>query len=253
MKLFENDWLAINHLLLKMYSQKENHLLENDAMQNLKYLIPYDKATFWRRNYNAGSLLCEPESIHFPMEDLKSRRITLESELPQVWVHFYEKCIVLRDSDFKDELTPSGSLYYLDLLTKHNIKFALTISLCQDNMPIGVLTLFREKDGVDFSDKEIYIAEQLAEHIACYCYNIYEIEKLKETDASSVNLPDIIAKYQLSAREVEVLQCLLEGKNASTICETLCITESTQKKHLSNIYKKMHIKNRTELFKILFS
>lgn len=253
MKLFENDWLGISHLLLKMYSEKTNRLFDNSIMHNLKYLIPYDKATFWLRSSDSNALLCNPEGINFNIDELESRQISLETELPQIWVHFYEKCTVVRDSDFSNELTPQGLLYYADLLTNHNIKYAMTILLCHKDTPVGVLTLFREKDRPDFSDKEVYIAEQLMEHIACYCYDIYNIGNKQSPGNISADINLIAQKYKLSLREIEVLQCVLEGKNASAICDTLCITESTEKKHLSSIYKKMNIKSKTELFKIFFS
>ena len=253
MKLFENDWLGISHLLLKMYSEKTSRLFDNSIMHNLKYMIPYDKATFWLRSSDDDTLLCSPEGINFDVGELQSRQITLAAELPQIWVHFYEKCTVVRDSDFSNELSPQGQMYYADLLTNHNIKYAMTILLCHKEMPVGVLTLFREKGRQDFSDKEIYIAEQLMEHIACYCYDIYNIGSRQASGSASADIDRIAQNYKLSLRELEVLKCVLEGKNASAICEALRITESTEKKHLSSIYKKMNIKSKTELFKILLS
>lgn len=50
----------------------------------------------------------------------------------------------------------------------------------------------------------------------------------------------------LSSREREVLQLLTEGAKNKAIAESLGITINTVEKHLSNIYKKIGVKSRTE-------
>lgn len=52
----------------------------------------------------------------------------------------------------------------------------------------------------------------------------------------------------LSGREKEVLEKMLEDKKRKEIAEELCITENTVKKHVSNIFAKLQISNREELF-----
>ena len=54
--------------------------------------------------------------------------------------------------------------------------------------------------------------------------------------------------YNLSNREREVLLKMLEDKKRKEIAEELCITENTVKKHISNIFAKLEIANRNELF-----
>lgn len=52
---------------------------------------------------------------------------------------------------------------------------------------------------------------------------------------------------QLSKREIEVMHRLLEGKSRKQIAEELFITESTVKKHTTNIYAKLEVSGRIEL------
>lgn len=52
----------------------------------------------------------------------------------------------------------------------------------------------------------------------------------------------------LSVREQDVLKKILEDKKRKEIAEELFITENTVKKHISNIFAKLGITNRTELF-----
>lgn len=50
----------------------------------------------------------------------------------------------------------------------------------------------------------------------------------------------------LSVREMEVLKCITEGKSNHEIAETLYISEKTVKNHLTRIFRKMHVTDRTQ-------
>ncbi|MFC7522689.1 LuxR C-terminal-related transcriptional regulator [Parapedobacter sp. GCM10030251] len=54
-------------------------------------------------------------------------------------------------------------------------------------------------------------------------------------------------QYELTDREIEVLQCIWEGLTNKEIAERLCITLSTTKYHVSNLYLKMDAKNRNQV------
>ena len=60
------------------------------------------------------------------------------------------------------------------------------------------------------------------------------------------HLPDIRAERQskLSARELEVLELVAQGKTNKDIAASLMISESTVKYHLRNILDKLHLDNR---------
>jgi len=57
------------------------------------------------------------------------------------------------------------------------------------------------------------------------------------------NLPN---NYHLSERELEVLRLVAKGNTYLMIAEQLFISLETVKKHLSNIFKKLHVKNKVE-------
>jgi DNA-binding NarL/FixJ family response regulator len=50
----------------------------------------------------------------------------------------------------------------------------------------------------------------------------------------------------LTAREVEVLKKLAEGQSNADIAKSLWVTEETVKFHLSNVYRKLGVANRTQ-------
>jgi DNA-binding NarL/FixJ family response regulator len=51
---------------------------------------------------------------------------------------------------------------------------------------------------------------------------------------------------EISEREQEVFELLLEGKTNRQIAAHLCICEKTVEKHLTNIYAKVGVASRTE-------
>jgi DNA-binding NarL/FixJ family response regulator len=79
---------------------------------------------------------------------------------------------------------------------------------------------------------------------------------VRPTFASSVFLPTSIeavpsggtenAKVPLTRREAEILQRVARGASNSEVGQSLWVTEQTVKFHLSNIYKKLGVANRTE-------
>jgi DNA-binding NarL/FixJ family response regulator len=54
------------------------------------------------------------------------------------------------------------------------------------------------------------------------------------------------AVHDLTRREVEILQLVAEGHSNSQLARMLWVTEQTVKFHLSNIYRKLDVSNRTE-------
>jgi DNA-binding NarL/FixJ family response regulator len=51
---------------------------------------------------------------------------------------------------------------------------------------------------------------------------------------------------ELTRRELEILQLVAEGHSNSQLAKMLWVTEQTVKFHLSNIYRKLNVSNRTE-------
>lgn len=61
-----------------------------------------------------------------------------------------------------------------------------------------------------------------------------------------INEPKHVSDNKLTARELEVLQQLAKGKLNKEIAQKLNINERTVKFHVSSIFKKLNVQNRTE-------
>ncbi|MBE8162573.1 MAG: response regulator transcription factor [Bdellovibrionaceae bacterium] len=60
-------------------------------------------------------------------------------------------------------------------------------------------------------------------------------------------LRNILVKNGLSPRESEVGELVTQGLSNKEIADRLFVTEKTIKFHLTNIYKKMQVKSRSQL------
>jgi RNA polymerase sigma factor (sigma-70 family) len=59
---------------------------------------------------------------------------------------------------------------------------------------------------------------------------------------------DSFGATQLTSREQQILQLLTEGQSNRTIAKMLGVVEGTVKMHVSNLFAKLGVRNRSELF-----
>lgn len=81
--------------------------------------------------------------------------------------------------------------------------------------------------------------------------------EVKRRDAEILTDKEIIfqincEKFQLSAREVEVLRLILIGHTYREAAEMLFIAEKTVDTHMRNIYAKVSVKNKMGLYNRLY-
>jgi two-component system, NarL family, response regulator len=64
--------------------------------------------------------------------------------------------------------------------------------------------------------------------------------------AVGAKLAERMSQPQLSDRELEVLRLMSVGKTNPEMCDDLCISESTIKFHINNIFNKLGVSDRTQ-------
>ena len=115
----------------------------------------------------------------------------------------------------------------------------LTCTFACPKGPLGSLNLNRKLN--DFSDKEVFILEVLEPHIT------ERLSQHRLQGGSQKDFERFLHERNITAREGEVLSCLLKGMSNGEISEELCISPATTRKHLENLYKKAGAKSRLEL------
>jgi DNA-binding NarL/FixJ family response regulator len=129
------------------------------------------------------------------------------------------------------------------------------IKALSDDLTIIVLTLSPESARLDAMFKAgASAAVSKATHPAALATLIREtlegrvlhLHKAPGEPAGTPSAPTGLEDGVLSARELEVLRLVAAGSTNSEIARKLWVTEQTVKFHLSNIYRKLEVGNRTE-------
>lgn len=77
-----------------------------------------------------------------------------------------------------------------------------------------------------------------------YLMNREDVEGAKQFDINNIR-----KVYSLTPREAEVLELLIRDASYAEICSELNVTINTVKKHVNNLYRKVDVASKSELFK----
>ena len=77
-----------------------------------------------------------------------------------------------------------------------------------------------------------------------------EMLKISEKPTPTISEKNQETIDYLSIREMEILQGIVQGLNYKEIAEKLFISPHTVRKHIANIYDKLHVSNKTAAIKI---
>lgn len=73
-----------------------------------------------------------------------------------------------------------------------------------------------------------------------------DLIKKRNSETTKKNLAVSPQSYNLTPREVEVLELLSIGKTYKQIADQLFVSDKTIKKHIENIYNKLHVNSKME-------
>lgn len=82
--------------------------------------------------------------------------------------------------------------------------------------------------------------------IARKALSLLSRSRLDDTDTSS---RDNVAE-RLSERECDVLKLVVEGKDYKAIAEKLFLSTHTIRKHIANIYEKLHVSSKAQVINL---
>lgn len=243
-KLETNDWIVLNNIIYKIYTTDDFDEMRNELLERLKMVIDYDSADFFLASKTEGRLLCNPITYNCDQnhaeiyEKLDKSRGIISSG----------KTLICRETDIISDEERVETSYYKQVYKPNNWHYALQITIARNKRFLGVITFYRTIGKENFRYDDIFILDMLKDHLA------YRLEKHAqgiETVSEKLSISEAASKFGLSKRESTVLRELMLGKDNSVVCDELFITTNTLKKHILNIYRKLGIKNRVQLFRML--
>lgn len=162
-----------------------------------------------------------------------------------------EVSFVYRDSDYFTDRLRQQSRLYKEWLQPLGVYYSCGINIIENKLPYGSLTLFRSHENGDFSDEEVEILVLLTPHIAQRFVQIYPNGVLY--NAHQPQFGRLKDRYMLTGREDEVVRLMYAGSDTGEIAQMLFISQSTVRKHVANIYKKLNVRNRQQFLRLIAS
>lgn len=252
MILSENNWHILNQIIYDIYSSDNPHHMRKKFLENIKLLITYDKANFFVTDtLNDDHFITDPVSIGLEESAYDDYYTFFEKFDYNNWMYATAQNEAFILTELLSFLEMKNNLFASKWLVQKGIEHVIILSLSYKGTFVGVASLFRMqgKNNFTFTDKKIL--NILKNHLSLYLYqNIFP--KNTGSALSDTYLINLAKIYHLTPREQEILNLLFTGIKTCDICSSLHISESTMRKHTTNIYKKLGITNRSQLNKIIF-
>lgn len=245
MKTLEtNDWIILNTIIYKVYTMEDFDGMRKELLEQLKLLVDFDSADFYLASAEDEKKLDRPV-----MYNCDSNLSELYEELDYSrGIMLSGKSLIYRETDIISDESRVENEYYKKVYKPNNWHYSLQVVIAKDHHFLGTITFYRTIGKENFKYDDIFVLDMLTDHLA------YRMEKHKKKlgeDGEKLTVTQAVEKYGLTRRENTILCNLMQGKENPVICEELTISTNTLKKHILNIYRKLGIRNRVQLFKMI--
>ncbi len=255
--LKESEWDTINTILLELYTCGDTIKLAEKMLFSLKPLISFTKGYFVQTDEINVAAPKRSWFLGFKESQISAFR---EKEFRK---DYHAKllgmregaAVAFRDTALMDEEKRFSSAFFRNFLKPAGMYYGAGIFLKHQEAAC-LFCLYREKEAVDFSKRDMHILDILTAHLE----NIVSSAANKsggKNDSSQEIFENCISKaakaFLLSGRETEILRLIANGKSNNEISEELCVSLSTVKKHVYNIFNKAGVNSRTQLLNTMYN
>lgn len=248
-KLFDRDWRFIVEAIYQINSITSLDSFQREVLEHLQVVAPADQGTFFLYSTDGDFRpIGTPVVVGDPAKymDLFMNGSYNNDPYFTGMVSLGQRNRVFRDSDILPEEYRIRTRLYREVYARQGIHYGLRAFLICNNSLEGNISIFNTKERGEFSDKAVEILAILEPHIAL------KLWMLRHPDRTQIQKPPIDAttliSYGLTNRELEILAAVMQGTSDRDIADRLCISFSTFKKHLYNIYRKLNVNSRIQLY-----
>ena len=238
-----NDWLILNSIIYEIYTTADFDQMRRKFLEQMKMLVDFDSADFFLADRKESKHLIKP--VTYNCDDESPMYDEMNSNRGIV---YSGKSLVYRETDMISDEKRVETEYYQKVYRPNNWHYALQMIFGRNKHFLGVVTLYRTIGKEDFTYEDVFLMDMLKDHMA---YRLSQDRNNQMTSQEKLTLTQAVKTYDLTKREQTILQLLLQGMENTEICDRLSITVNTLKKHILNIYRKLGIRNRVQMFKLI--
>jgi DNA-binding CsgD family transcriptional regulator len=241
-QLSKSRWLKANDFLLSISSADSIEALNSGILKEIPALIPFENSgIFIELDANFKPTILESVNSEKKWNDSFNEYYHNISTAPE-----FDKNIFF--ANFNELKHYHQSEYYNDFLLPQDINYSVGIIISAEaNKPTHTLVLNRTKSERMYNPGELSVMSIIEPHISGYYKMLSLLERFKRLP---VLMPEIgIDNGLLSRRESEITYLLLQRQKPTDIAKELKISILTVRKHIQNIYEKLNVADKKELFR----
>lgn len=241
-QLNTSDWIVLNNIIYKIYTTEDFHAMRVGLLEQLKMVLDFDSADFFLANSGDQPGLVDPITYN------------CDGVYPQMYdeldysrgIMYSGKGLVYRETDIISDEKRMQTEYYKRVYSPNNWHFSLQVILAREKEFLGVITFYRTIGKDNFHYDDIFLMDMLKDHIAFRLY-----QERQSASSRKLTVVQAAAQFELTKREETILGLLMTGADNAAICKKLVISVNTLKKHILNIYRKLGIRNRIQMYKMI--
>ena len=246
--LFDYEWQFLVQMTTRVYYSETYPEVCSIFLQQLRTMIPFSKGVVFQASREGGHVTLNNPVSNEPLDDRMDHNFFIEGMYPH-WDEFImlPYSSVFRQSDIIQPGKWEKTRVYREVWQPKGMFWGLFISLVHKDVPLAIIGVQRDKESTDFSERDLYIMNTFKDPLERKFFNLLEDRKLAGYAGADRILKTSVS-FGLTKRETEIVSLVCAGKGSDEMCQILYITHATLSKHLSNIYTKTQVKNRTQLF-----
>ncbi len=243
-------WERLNELALWIHAQDEVGKIQRGVADALALLVPHRGSMFDLCRQRDGRIECfDPVSATIASEALAAYYRTYAAQDYTTWSFTSEHAVTYRDFDFIDPAVRDTTPIYKEWLEPLGFYYGMGCTVVERGVIFGSITLFRGQGDGDFSAAELRVLAELGRHIGI------RFSQLSSEGFTDDSAGDALARWAhehgITGREEEVLRLMAAGATNRDMARQLFISESTLKKHVNAVYRKLGVKNRVQFARTL--
>ncbi|MFH0977188.1 MAG: helix-turn-helix transcriptional regulator [Spirochaetota bacterium] len=240
-QLSKSRWLKANDFLLSVSSADSIKELNTGILEEIPALIPFgNSGIFMELSENFIPTIVESVNSAKKWNDSFNEYYYKISNSPGFDKNiFYANIRALKRYH--------NSEYYNDFLVPQDISYSAGFMISAlGNKPSHIFVLNRTKGERMYTEEELSLMKIIEPHISGYYRMLSLLESFKK-------LPVLMSELEtdsrlLSRREAEITHLLLQRLKPDGIAKELKISILTVRKHIQNIYEKLNVSDRKQLF-----
>lgn len=242
--LENNEFMILNSIIYKIHTNDDFLAVRKELLEQLKMILDFDSADFHLSKGDGSTSLVS--RVGYNYEGDFSQKF--ETQDYSQGILSGGKSMVYRESDILSDEKRIETEYYKNVYLANNWHYSLQLILAYNETFLGVITFYRMNGKEDFKYSDVFLLEMLKEHLA---FRIFRANEEQKSGGNKILIGDAVEQFGLTKREQGILEFMMQGNDNETICAKAVITNNTLKKHILNIYRKIGVKSRVQLFTMI--